>query len=343
MKRLAAGLALAALAGAPCSMCTRSSGTLLAQGQPVPHAFISVLDTKGAPASDLDASQVSMLLDGTECTPLKLEPIDWPMKLSVLVDNGEESADLLPTLRDGLRRFLFEIPDGVETSLLTLAPQPRWIVRPTVERPDFWRGLDLLSHSGSAKLLEGLAEAADRIDKDKGNYFFTIVVIVTNSSESSGGDLQRMFNRLREQILKRPVTVHVVMLSTSEQKTTQTASGSPVPGAIGSTSDDVGIAAGGSVVSREGLALKNTGALQTQVSAALTKDTGGRYDNLAVASSLLTLLPEYGRQIARSAFLQSHQYRVSCEQSTSKAPQMSVFTSYPGARSLALTRDGRIP
>jgi len=131
------------------------------------------------------------------------------------------------------------------------------------------------------------------------------------------------------------------MLAISDQKTTQTAAGSPVAGALGSTSGNV--ADGGSVVSRPGLALKATGALQSQIGLALTKDTGGRYENLAIASSLLSLLPEYGQQIARSNFLQSHQYRVSCERSRSRAPQMSVFTSYPGARSVAVTRDGRMP
>ena len=313
LRRLAAaGLAAAVVAGF-------LAGTHVRVGaQQAPHAFISVFSGNGVPVSDLDPSQVSVVIDGAPCTPIKL---------TVLIDNGNESGDALPTVREGLRRFLFEVPDGTETSLLTLAPQPRWIVRPTAERQDFWRGVDLIAPSGSTKLVEGLAEAADRIDKEKGNYFFTILVVTTNGPESSGGDLQRMFNRLRAQVARRPVTVHVVMLSISEQKTAATAAGSPVAD---------------SVNSRPGLALKATGALQTQIGAALTKDTGGRYENIAVTSNLLMLLPEYGRQIARSSFFQSHQYRVSCE-STSRTPQMSVFTSYPGARSIAITRDGRIP
>ncbi|MGB7219119.1 MAG: hypothetical protein WBD07_09960 [Vicinamibacterales bacterium] len=332
MALAAGGLVLAVALG---------GGALLAQAWQAPHAFISVFNGSGVPVSDLEPSQVSMTLDGAECRPIRLEPIEWPMKLAVLVDNGDASVDALPTIREGLRRFLFEVPDGIETSLLTLAPQPRWIVRPTAERQDFWRGVDRMVASGSTKLVEGLAEAADRIDKEKGDFFFTLLVITTNGAESSGGDLQRMFNRLREQVLKHPVTVHVLMLAISDRRTAQTAAGAPVAGAIGSATGNV--ADGGSVVSRPGLALKVMGALQSQIGLALTKDTGGRYESIAAPSTLLTLLPEYGQQIARSNFRQSHQYRVSCEQAGAKAPQMSVFTSYPGARSVAVTRDGRLP
>jgi hypothetical protein len=131
------------------------------------------------------------------------------------------------------------------------------------------------------------------------------------------------------------------MLTISEQRTAESPGG-PVAGPIGSAGGGA-FAPGGSVVSRQGLALKATGALQTQVTLALAKDTGGRYETVAAASSLATLLPDYGRQITRSQFLQSHQYRVSCPSSTSKTPQVSVFTSYPRARSVALTRDGRMP
>jgi hypothetical protein len=300
-------------------------GALSAQ-QPPPHAFITVFDQSGAPVSDLQPSQVTMTVDGAPCTPVTLEPIDWPMRLTILVDNGSESADVLPTLRDGLRRFLFEVPDGVEMSLLTLAPQPRWIVRPTAERQDIWKGIDLLTTWGSAKLVEGLAEAAARIDKDKSESFFVILVVTTNGPESSGGDLQRTVNRLRAQIAARPVTVHAVMLAISGQRTADMAAGS--------SADES--------ASRPAFVLKATGALQTQVNSALTRETGGRYEAVAAATSLLTILPEYGRQIARSQFLQSHQYRVSCA-STARNPQIAVFTSYPRAFSMAVTRDGRLP
>jgi len=247
------------------------------------------------------------------------------------VDTSSVLLNALPTLREGLRRFLFEVPEGVETSLVTLAPQPRWIVRPTAERRDFWRGIDLVvPDRGSAKFLEGLAEAADRIDKEKVDAFSTIMVITTNSPDGSGGDWQRMLDRLRSQIARHPVTVHVIVLSISEQTSTETPSGSPVAGATSGTATSAP-AVGGSVATRATLGLKSTGSVQTQVGLALTKETGGRYEGVAIANSLLTLLPEFARRIARSYALQTSQYRVRCEAAPSPSSQLSVFTSYPGA------------
>jgi len=354
------GLALAVLAGGLWSRAPQ------AQVQQAPYAFLTVLDRNGSPVTNLEPSQVSMTIDGAACASINLEPINWPMKLTVLLDNGSASSEPMPTslqvaprnsgfdtgsamlnalplLREGLRRFLFEIPEGAEVSLLTLAPQPRWIVRPTAERRDFWRGIDLVvPDRGSPKFLEGLAEAVDRIDREKDDSFPTIMVITTNSPDGSGGDWQRMLSRLRNQIASRPVTVHVLVLSISEQTTTETAAGSPV-GGTGTGTATSAPSAGGSVSSRAPLALKTSGSLQTQVGLALTRETGGRYESVAIASAMLTLLPEFGRQISQNYSRQTRQYRVSCEGAAITTSQVSVFTSYPGARSVYLSRDGRVP
>jgi hypothetical protein len=339
-----------------------AGAALLAQAPQAPHAFISVLDRNGAPVTNLDPSQVSMTLDGAACASVRLEPLNWPLKLTVLLDNGAASSEAMPTsllapprnsgatdggsamlnalplIREGLRRFLFEIPEGVEVSLLTLAPQPRWIVRPTAERQDFWRGIDRVAPDrGSSKFLEGLAEAADRIDREKDAAFSTIMVVTTNSSDGSGGDWQRMLDRLRSQIARRPVTVHMAVLSISEQMTTATTAGSSGGG------PGTGIAPGAPVASRAQMALKASGSLQTQVGLALTKETGGRYENVVIASALLTLLPEFARRITQGYARQASQYQVSCEGAVAGTPQMSVFTTYPGARSVYVSRDGRVP
>ena len=315
-----------------------------------PSAFISVLDLTGAPVSNLDVSQVSMTVDGAACAPLRLEAIDWPTRLAVLVDNSGASLEWFSTLRESLRRFLFEVPEGVQTSLVTLAPQPRWIVRPTDERADFWRGIDLIiPDRGGAKFVEGIGEAADRIEQQTTDAFWTIMIITTNGTETSGGDLQRIFDRLHAQVLRRPVTIHVVMLAVSDQKANLTSAGEAIaPGTPTVSLQSGTVSAGQPVpatagVSASAVTLKTSGALQTQIGLALTKETGGRYEGIAVPSNLLTLLPEFGRRIARSYEAQRNQYRISCDQSMPVMKQLSVYTSYPGARGVFLSRDGRVP
>src|SRR5204863_832149 len=88
---VAAGLTLAVFLGAAWM------ASPIVSAQPPPFAFVSVLDRNGAPVTDLDPSQVSMTLDGAACTPVTIEPVNWPMKLTVLIDNGAASSEAMPT------------------------------------------------------------------------------------------------------------------------------------------------------------------------------------------------------------------------------------------------------
>ena len=55
------------------------------------------------------------------------------------------------------------------------------------------------------------------------------------------------------------------------------------------------------------------GALQTEVGLAVTKLSGGRYENIAAQTRFVTLMPEIAKQIAESNLRQTHQYRITYE------------------------------
>ena len=84
------------------------------------------------------------------------------------------------------------------------------------------------------------------------------------------------------------------------------------------------------------------GAVQTEVGLALTKLSGGRYENITTVTRLATLLPEFGKRIAESQAKQSHQFRVTYERPTAK-PGTQVGTSIARPGSVTLTIDGHMP
>jgi len=274
--------------------------------------FVNVLDSRGVPVSDLRPEDVKVFENGTLCRTVTLEPVNWPMKLTVLVDNGPRAQDYLATLRTGLRYFYNEIPDEIELSLLTLAPQPRWIQRPTTDLDKAIKSIDLITpDSGNAKLFDGIAEAASRIEKEKGNYF-PVIVVVASDVGSSDAPLEYAYLRLLKQVREHAITVHFVLLTT---------------GAVSANTV--------------------TGSVQTHVGLALTELSGGRYDNVNASSRLATLLPEIGQQIAKSHFKQTHQYRITYDPppGNSKAANdvsLSV-TGLNGVLSIAASRDGHLP
>lgn len=65
--------------------------------------FASVSDVSGNLITSLTADDVKVVENGDEGKVLKLESIDWPIKLQLLVDNGLGVNDALVQVRNGLK------------------------------------------------------------------------------------------------------------------------------------------------------------------------------------------------------------------------------------------------
>jgi hypothetical protein len=246
-------------------------GTWNVHAQQQFQVFASVVDASGTSPAVLQPGDVRILEDGMETNVIKIEPLEWPLKVQLLIDNGIGlGGENLIHIRNGLRGLLEALPEGVEGTFVTTAPQPRFLVRATTDRQALLKGIDLLSSdSGAGRFVESLNEATQRIEKDKGDYFSVII-----SVGSTAGDLnilERDVQRLMQRLQQRPTTVHVVLSRGSR------ASG---------------------------------GDSQIEVGLAVTKFTGGRYESLAAPSRLATLLPEIGAQVAESHKRHGRQFRI---------------------------------
>ena len=158
--------------------------------------------------------------------------------------------------------------------------------------------------SGAPRFIEALNEAASRIEKEKGNYFPVVVILGSMSAEGSSFN-ERDIQRMLQRFAERS-TVHVIMLSTGGQSA--------------------------------------TGANQTAVGDAAAKNTGGRYENIAAATRLATLLPEIGAQIAKSHERQSHQFRLTFQRPNGVSGAMGeIGAQIRTGLNSSLTINGRLP
>ena len=83
---------------------------------------------------------------------------------------------------------------------------------------------------------------------------------------------------------------------------------------------------------------------QMSVGQTVAKITGGRYDNIAAASRIATLLPEIGEQVTKSHARQSRQYRVTAARpAKASGPLTGLNISTLAGRTLLVTQDGHIP
>ena len=268
--------------------------------------FASVVDDKGAPVTALAPEDFRVAENGVEGKVAKIEPIDWPVKVQLLIDNGTGMETALVQIRNGVKGFVEALPDGIEMSLITTAPQPRYIVRPTMDKQAVIQGADRIApDSGAARFVEALNEAAARVDKEKGNDFPVVVILGSTTADGSSyqeRDVQRMLQRFSD----RAASVHVVMLSTGSRSA--------------------------------------SGANQSAVGEAVAKTTGGRYDNIAASTRVATLLPEIGAQVAKSHARQSRQFRITFQRpGNASGPLGQVGVATRSGWTPTLTINGRLP
>lgn len=274
-----------------------------AWAQKTQQIFIKVTGPNG-PIGDLQAGDVKVTEDDIACKVLKLEPAG-SMKVQVLVDNGETNTNPITGLRDGLKAFFEKMPDGVEMSLYTTAPQGRAIVKPTTDKKKLIDGIGLIAPDrATGKFFESLLDATDRVSRDKAPGFPLIMIVGSDVGTEDIKD--RDVQDVQQKIIKNAIAIHVVLMT----------------GGSGQSS--------------------HTGA-QPEIGMSVTKMTGGRYESINATSRLATLLPEFADKIAQAAVQQRDQYRVTYEAPSKRNATAKIGVSVGRDATVMTSLDGRLP
>jgi len=254
--------------------------TAVAQAPRQIQIFAAVLDSTGARAKSLEISDVHLMEDGVDATVTKVEPVNWPVKLQLLLDNGVGlGGGSIQPLKAGVQRLLAALPENLEVTIVGTAPQPRFLTRATTDRAAMQNALDLLaSDRGAGRFVESLAEATQRIERDTTDSFPVIISVATTSGDRDmkESDVERVMTRLGA----RPTTVHVVLYT-----------GGPQGASAGTNQFNVGMS--------------------------VTKYTGGTYESINNATRLASLLPEIGEKVAAAVERHRRQFRITADRPAS--------------------------
>ena len=259
------------LTAAAVALCLTATG-LHAQRQLTLMA--TVTDPNGGDVTALTPGDIKFAENGTDGKALRVEAIDSVPKLQLLIDNGIGiSADSLSDLRNGVRGLIEALPPSLEVTLVTTAPQPRFLERATTDRVKLISAVDRLSpDSGAGRFAESMYEATERIAKDeKGRY--TIISFGTTSGDAQVRESD--VNKTIERVQQRGTTVHVVLLTSNR-------------------------GAGG-------------GLLQEELGQLLANNSRGRFEKINLANRVATLLPEIGAEVAKTLGGASRQFRITVE------------------------------
>jgi hypothetical protein len=278
--------------------------------------FIHATDASGAAVSDLKAEEILMTENGQPGKVVSIERYNLPIKLTLTVDNGRESGTALANYRTGLTGLVEALPPDLEVTLLTTAPQPSMIVRPTVDRQQILRGITRFAPEpeDSARFTDALVEYAERLEKDfkdkKLNYSPHLVMISTTAPEVSSVQRDTIEKGLKT-LMQRGARVSVAMTTTKPSDA--------------NAIDDL-----------------NNGR-QALIAIPIVKASNGKYEALAAFSRLATLLPEWGKEIAALHHKQTNQFRVVIERpggATGAVNNLDLRLTRPGLNG-SVSGDGR--
>ena len=260
------------------------SASLSAQPQ-VFQFVVSATSADGMPVTDLKADDVVMSENGERQKVTKVEPFSVPIRLTIAVDNGLESADAIAHYRTGLTGLVQALPPDVEVTLITTAPQPRTVVKPTTNREEILRGINLFApESARPRFSDAVVEYSQRLQKEakdkKAAPYLPVMVMVATAAIETRSYQPEEIQKAVQYLMTRKAKVNAIIASTRA-------------GAIALPDTDI--------------------TQQSSVAVPTAKATGGRYETLAVANRLATLLPEWGKDLAKLQERQVTQFRVTVE------------------------------
>jgi hypothetical protein len=276
---------------------------------------VSATDADGKPVSDLKPDDIVMSENGERQKVVKVEPVAIPIKLTIAVDNGVESADAIAYYRRGLTGLVEALQPDVEVTLITTAPQPRTVVKPTTDRVQILRGINgFAPESSRPRFSDAVVEYSERLQKEAKDKkiapYLPVMVMVSTAAIETRSYQPDDIEKGVKYLMTRHSKVNAIVASTRTGK----------------------------------IALPDTDVTQqSTVAIATAKATGGRYETLAAASRLATLLPEWGRDLAALQGKQVTQFRVTVERSRSGELQKpTVEVARPGLTG-TVTLDGYLP
>jgi hypothetical protein len=253
--------------------------------------IVSAVDPKtGEPVSDLKPEDVLFNEKAGKGTVAKLEPFKLPVKVTITVDNGQDSALALPNYRNGLKGFVEAFPTDTEMTLITTAPQPRMVVRATTNRTEILRGVNgFAPEMERPRFTDALVEYSQRLQKEvkdakTGQYVPVLLMVSTAANESSSYQPNEVQKAI-EFLVQRRVKMYVTVNSTRSGDATATAD-------------------------------LNTNR-QSIIAIPATKAMNGRYEAIAIFNRLDTLLPEMGKELAAYVRRLGTQYLVTVQRAGS--------------------------
>jgi hypothetical protein len=314
------------LLSASLALCSVPLG-LYAQEQYALYVFAA--DQSGVPVLDLKPTDLRITEEAGPASVVEMRRFGWPMKVTVLVDNGPRTVDALVHYRSALKKFFDGLPSEVPVSLIATAPNPRWLQRETKDRVQIARAINLIAPDQSlGRFSDALIEYAARLDLEfkqvEGTQLppYQPVVVALSTTQQDGSEVVRDKNlKMITSLRKHRVWTHMIMVSGTRSPTE--------PGGMPNVQSDEGQVA--------------------QIAKIVQEATNGTYTPVTEAgtSGLATsVLPQLAQAISARYIRSMTQHRVVLQRAPGAEGPMKKFSlglvNRPGV-SVIVSTNGVVP
>jgi hypothetical protein len=207
------------------ALCVLVAGfTLLAsaalRGQEQFRFFVLATDGGGDYVTDLTPAEIHYSESGQPGEIVSVEPFSRPVKLTLVIDNGSSSTQVMGNFRTGLEGFFKELPEDVEVTVISTAPQPRTVLRPTTERAQILQGVNRVGlDSERARFSDALYEYSQRIGKEQDDSLPVLLMLTTTGEEATSLQPAQLEQGLKT-LIGRGARVYVLNVVSQQNNTT---------------------------------------------------------------------------------------------------------------------------
>ena len=183
--------------------------TVFAQSKPT-NIYVSVVDSRGNPASGLTAQDFRVREDGVTREVLKAGPASEPLTVALLIDDSAAASPALQMIRDAMDVFFKALDGKAEIALVTFGDRPTIAVDYTTDQAKLRDAAHrIFPRSGAGgDLLDTIVEVSKGMQKRKPAR--PVIAVLTMDGSVEFGN--RYYVNVLEELEKAGAALHVVSL-----------------------------------------------------------------------------------------------------------------------------------
>ena len=321
--------------------CFALAGGAWAQEQRV--AFVQVLDQQGQPVIDLAPEEFQVAEDQVEGRVVSARISTDPMRVALLVDNGEamRAGQAVNPMRDAVVTFLETLPPQHVVSLFTIGGQIRQVVEFTEDRGELVEEARALftDQTDGVRFVDSIRETLER-RYGEDEVWPVFVALITDSGEASAFLNERRYSRFVDTLRARGAIVHVVQWNSARRPRQELPFSASELGTAGGVGDERFAPRGRRTLFDRDAGGRGTSATHT-IALNLTQVTGGRYVSVAAATSMVDAMTKLATDIGTHYDEISTRYLLTYERPDPPGQRIMMRVTRP-AVALRLYRDRAI-